>query len=132
MASALTVTQVTDPDVKTQLVVAASEITALQAETTDIKNGFPFTGACSVAGALSSTTTITGSSGTAPPAGGTLGMGLLLSSTAALGLYVGSGAPAISAAKGSLYLRTDGSSTSTRLYSATDAVGTWTAITTAA
>lgn len=48
-------------------------------------------------------------------------------------IYSGSGAPTISAAvKGSLYLRTDGSSTSTRLYVATDTAGTWTAVTTGA
>ena len=48
-------------------------------------------------------------------------------------VYSGSGAPSISAAvKGSLYLRSDGSSTSTRAYIATDTSGTWTAITTAA
>jgi hypothetical protein len=48
-------------------------------------------------------------------------------------IYSGSGAPTISAAvKGSIYLRTDGSSVSTRLYVATDTVGTWTAVTTAA
>lgn len=47
-------------------------------------------------------------------------------------IYSGSGAPSISAAlKGSLYLRSDGSSTSTRAYIATDNAGTWTAITTA-
>lgn len=48
-------------------------------------------------------------------------------------IYSGSGAPSISAAvKGSLYLRSDGSSTSTRAYIASDTAGTWTAITTAA
>jgi hypothetical protein len=48
-------------------------------------------------------------------------------------IYSGSGAPTISAAvKGSLYLRTDGSSSSTRMYVATDTAGTWTAVTTAA
>lgn len=44
----------------------------------------------------------------------------------------GSGAPTMSVPKGSFYLRTDGSSTSTRAYIATDAAGTWTAVTTAA
>jgi hypothetical protein len=44
----------------------------------------------------------------------------------------GSGAPSASVPKGSFYLRTDGSSSSTRMYIATDAVGTWTAVTTAA
>ena len=48
------------------------------------------------------------------------------------GLYSGAGAPTISAAQGSLYLRTDGSSTSTRAYINTNGATTWTAITTAA
>jgi hypothetical protein len=55
-----------------------------------------------------------------------------MSSTANLGIFVGSGAPTVSAAQGSLYLRTDGSSTSTRAYINTDGATTWTAITTAA
>lgn len=45
------------------------------------------------------------------------------------GVFTGSGAPTISAPKGSLYLRTDGSSTTTRAYVATDAVGGWTYLT---
>lgn len=47
-------------------------------------------------------------------------------------LTFGSGAPTIVAPKGSLYLRTDGSSTSTRLYVNTDGSTTWTAVTTGA
>ena len=47
-------------------------------------------------------------------------------------INAGSGAPTYTAAKGSLYLRTDGSSTSTRAYINTDGSTTWTAITTAA
>lgn len=39
-------------------------------------------------------------------------------------IAVGSGAPSISAPKGSLYLRTDGAANA-RIYVATDAVGTW-------
>ncbi len=47
-------------------------------------------------------------------------------------IYSGSGAPSISAAvKGSLYLCSNGSSTSTRLYVASDNAGTWVAVTTA-
>jgi hypothetical protein len=68
--------------------------------------------------------------GTAVVAGGR--SEILMTSTANLGIYVGSGAPTVSAAKGSLYLRTDGSSTSTRAYINTDGATTWTAITTAA
>ena len=56
----------------------------------------------------------------------------LVQSAQTAAIQVGTGAPSHNAPKGSLYLRTDGSSTSTRGYIATDAVGTWTAITTAA
>lgn len=44
----------------------------------------------------------------------------------------GAVAPTHSAAKGSLYIRTDGSSTSTRLYINTDGATTWTNLTSAA
>lgn len=48
------------------------------------------------------------------------------------GLYSGTGAPSFTALKGSLYLRLDGSSTSTRAYINTNGSTTWTAVTTAA
>ena len=70
-------------------------------------------------------------SGTAVPSGGTTGAGLKMSSTANLGVFFGSGAPTIAAAQGSLYLRTDGTSTSTRLYVNTTGSTTWTNVTTA-
>jgi len=70
-------------------------------------------------------------SGTAVPAGGTAGAGLRFSSTANLGVFFGSGVPTLAAAQGSLYMRTDGSTTSTRAYINTDGGTTWTAITTA-
>lgn len=70
-------------------------------------------------------------SGTAVPAGGTAGVGIQMSSTANLGVFFGSGAPSLSAAQGSLYLRTDGSSTSTRMYVNTNGTTGWTAVTTA-
>jgi hypothetical protein len=47
-------------------------------------------------------------------------------------IFSGSGAPTFSAPQGSLYLRTDGSSTSTRAYINTNGSTTWTAVTTAA
>lgn len=67
------------------------------------------------------------------PAGGSAGVTLLFSA-GTIGVYVGSGAPSVSAAQGSLYLRSDGSSTSTRAYINNSAGSgtTWTAITTAA
>jgi hypothetical protein len=48
------------------------------------------------------------------------------------GFYSGAGAPSFTAAKGSFYLNTTGSSTSTRAYINTDGGTTWTAVTTAA
>lgn len=71
---------------------------------------------------------------TALPAGGSANLGLCFSSTSAFGVYVGSGVPTLSAAQGSLYLRSDGSSTTTRAYINNSAGSgtTWTAITTAA
>jgi hypothetical protein len=71
-------------------------------------------------------------SGTAIPAGGTAGAGLKVSSTSNFGVFFGSGAPTLSAAKGSLYLRSDGSGTTDRAYINTDGSTTWTALTTAA
>jgi hypothetical protein len=44
----------------------------------------------------------------------------------------GTGVPTVVAPKGSLYLRSDGTSTSTRAYINTDGSTAWTAITTAA
>jgi len=70
-------------------------------------------------------------SGTAVPAGGTAGAGYKFSTTANLGVFFGSGAPTLSAAQGSLYLRTDGSTTSTRMYVNTNGTTAWTAVTTA-
>ena len=71
-------------------------------------------------------------SGTAIPAGGTTGAGYKFSSTTNLGVFFGSGSPTLSAAQGSLYLRTDGTSTNDRMYVNTDGGTTWTAVTTAA
>jgi hypothetical protein len=75
---------------------------------------------------------ITATSGTAIPAGGTAGAGVMVSSTANFGVFFGSGAPTLSAAKGSLYLRSDGTTTNDRAYINTDSGTTWTALTTAA
>ena len=66
------------------------------------------------------------------PAGGTAGIGYMVSSTANFGVFFGSGAPTLSAAKGSLYLRSDGSTTNDRMYVNTNGSTTWTAVTTAA
>lgn len=71
-------------------------------------------GSMTLPGALTGTTvTMTGAakvqSATAIPAGGTAGVGFTFSSTANFGTIFGSGAPTASMARGSLYLRSDGS-----------------------
>jgi len=87
------------------------------------------TGAISGA-SVAATGNITADSNLAVVAGGAAAF--LATTTAGLGIYVGSGAPTVSAAQGSLYIRTDGSSTSTRLYVNTNGSTTWTNVTTAA
>jgi hypothetical protein len=66
------------------------------------------------------------------PAGGHTDVAFLGTTTASFGVFLGSGAPSVSAAKGSLYLRSDGSGTTDRAYIATNSSGTWTALTTVA
>jgi len=83
-------------------------------------------------GRLSGIGRVTAMSATSIPAGGTAGSGFLFSSTANFGIFFGSGAPSLSAAKGSLYLRSDGTTTNDRAYINTDGSTTWTALTTVA
>lgn len=75
---------------------------------------------------------LTAHNATAIPAGGTAGAGVMLSSASNFGVFFGSGAPTLSAAKGSLYLRSDGSTTNDRAYINTNGSTTWTALTTVA
>lgn len=74
---------------------------------------------------------VTFASGTATPAGGSTAASVRFGTTAALGIYYGSGAPTVSAAQGSIYMRTDGSTTSTRMYINTNGTTGWTNVTTA-
>lgn len=67
--------------------------------------------------------------GTATPAGGAGAVAFTLGS-AAVGIYFGSGVPTVSAAQGSIYLRTDGGA-STRIYSNNNGSTGWSAITSA-
>lgn len=83
-----------------------------------------------VTGFIQATGTVNALSGSAAIAGGAIAFAL--GSGPVMGIYFGSGAPSITAAKGSLYMRTDGSTTNDRMYVARDSVGTWTAVTTAA
>jgi hypothetical protein len=72
-------------------------------------------------------------SATATPAAGSTAARLLFGTTAGFGIYYGSGAPTVSAAQGSLYLRSDGTGTNDRAYinSSSGSGTTWTALTTA-
>jgi hypothetical protein len=88
-------------------------------------------------GAATSVTTLTATGNiTADSASGLVAGGasafIATNVAAGMGIYVGSGVPTVAAAQGSLYLRSDGSTTSTRAYINTNGSTTWTALTTAA
>jgi hypothetical protein len=78
---------------------------------------------------VSATGNVTADSNVALVAGGASAF-IATNTAAGMGMYIGSGAPTVAAAKGSIYLRSDGSSTSTRLY-VSDGGTTWIAVTTA-
>ena len=96
---------------------AATSVTSLAA-----------TGAVTAA-TVAATSTVTARSASGLTAGGAAGF-IGTNVAAGMGVYFGSGAPTVAAAKGSIYLRSDGSSTSTRLY-VSDGSTTWIAVTTA-
>jgi hypothetical protein len=93
-------------------------------------SGISLTGDTSLNGALDVSSPIVANSGTSVIVGGAsaiqLGGGL-----PAPQIIVGSGTPTLAATQGSLYLRTDGSSTSTRLYVNTNNSTGWTNVVTA-
>ncbi len=81
---------------------------------------------------VKSTSYFNAASGTGTTAGGsTIGF-MLGTSPGLIGVYWGSGAPTITAPKGSFYMRTNGSGTTDRAYINTDGGTTWTALTTVA
>jgi hypothetical protein len=88
-------------------------------------------GAATSVTSLAATGTVTTLSGSALTAGGAAAF-VGTNTAAGMGVYMGSGAPTIAAAKGSLYLRSDGSGTGDRAYINTNGSTTWTALTTAA
>lgn len=78
---------------------------------------------------LAATGNVTADSASALVAGGASAF-IATNTAVGMGVYVGSGAPTVAAAKGSIYLRSDGSSASTRLF-VSDGGTTWIAVTTA-
>jgi hypothetical protein len=88
-------------------------------------------GAATQVTSLAATGNITADSASALVAGGASAF-IATNTAAGMGVYIGSGAPTVAAAKGSLYLRSDGSGTGDRAYINTNGSTTWTALTTAA
>lgn len=80
---------------------------------------------------ITSATTITARSGVALTAGGAPAF-IATSAANSMGVYFGSGVPTITAAQGSLYLRSDGTTTNDRAYINTTGAAVWTALTTVA
>lgn len=80
-------------------------------------------------GVISSSGKITALNGGTTVAGGNATAGLALG-TLGIGIYFGSGVPSITAATGSLYLRTDGTTLTGRMYINTTGASTWTAVNT--
>ena len=97
---------------------------------TQASNMVTLAGADLTAPVINATGLVVGLSATATTAGGL--QAIRVGTTAALGIYFGSGAPTITAGQGSIYIRSDGSSVATRLYVNTDAGTTWTNVVTAA
>lgn len=106
---------------------------SINAETGAVTTTATFGAATSVtslaATTVSATGNVTADSNVALVAGGASAF-IATNTAVGMGVYIGSGAPTIAAAKGSIYLRSDGSSTSTRLY-VSDGGTTWIAVTTA-
>lgn len=90
------------------------------------------TGTLLLASGVSGTGTHLILSGTGLASGGTAGVGYMFSSVTNFGMFFGTDSPTLSAAKGSLYLRDNGSGTTNRLYVNTDGGTTWTAVVTVA
>ena len=87
-------------------------------------------GAATSVTTLAATGTVTAKSASGLTAGGAAAF-IGTNVAAGMGIYMGSGAPTVSAAKGSLYLRSDGSGTGDRAYINTNGTTGWAALTTA-
>jgi hypothetical protein len=88
-------------------------------------------GAATSVTTLAATGNVTADSATGLVAGGAAAF-IATNTAVGMGIYFGSGVPTAAAAKGSLYLRSDGSGTGDRAYINTNGSTTWTALTTAA
>ena len=115
----ITINATTGAVATTATFAAATSITSLATSTV------------SATGAMTSASTITARNGVALTAGGAPGF-IATSAANSMGIYFGSGVPTTTAAQGSLYLRSDGTTTNDRAYINTNGGTTWTALTTVA
>lgn len=129
-----------DTATTTNFIVADIEAQATNTVTTDINPGRLIfrttpTGVAATpteAMRITETQVLNVCSAVATPAAGSTAARLLFGTTAGFGIYYGSGAPTVSAAQGSLYMRSDGTTTNDRMYINTNGSTTWTAVTTVA
>jgi hypothetical protein len=89
------------------------------------------TGLATLTGGATSPLGYTALNATATTSGGAVAS-VVSMGTAGIGIYFGSSAPTITAPQGSIYLRTDGTTTNNRMYVNTNGSTTWTAVTTVA
>jgi hypothetical protein len=91
-----------------------------------------FSGPVISAAGFQSPVGLAGATGVPATAGGSTTPALSIGNVAGLGIYFGTGAPTISASKGSFYLNTTATTNVTRAYINTDGLATWTAVNTVA
>jgi hypothetical protein len=93
----------------------------------DVAGALGVGGALTATGAISSVSTVSALNASAITATGAQAMGV--SNISDFGIYYGSGIPTISAATGSLYLRSDGGGATNRMYVASSGTGGWASFT---
>jgi hypothetical protein len=86
--------------------------------------------AVALATAVTATGTISAINGLALVTGGTAAV--LVSSVASFGIFVGTGVPSVSAGTGSIYMRSDATTATSRMYVNNSGTGVWTAVNTVA
>lgn len=108
----------------------ATASTSVSTGSVVVSGGVGIGGAAWIGGLLNVVGVPTVTSTTATPAGGSTAARLLFGTTSGFGIYYGSGVPTVSAAQGSIYLRSDGSGSGTRAYINSNGSTTWASITT--
>ena len=117
-AVAANATPAANVTVGTSVVANGADTQVLYQDGTTIgeSSSFTFAKASGTLTATVSKATTTLAVGAGVAAGGSLTAGVTLATAATLGLFYGSGAPSLAAAQGSIYLRTDATGATSRLY----------------